>query len=89
MALHDTVAEPEPVILVGANDPQVKPVGGVMLKTTVPRNPLIAATVTVEVADCPAFTAAGVVALIEKSWNLKRAVAEWDRDPLEPVSVRV
>ena len=89
MALHDTVAEPELVTLVGTNGPQVSPADGVMLKVTAPENPLTATTVTVEAADCPALNGVGEVALIVKSWNLTTAVAECDRDPLEPVSVNV
>lgn len=89
VALHETVAEPEPVTLVGVNDPQVRPEDGVMLKVTVPANPLTVATAIVEVADWPAFTAAGDVALRLKSWNWKTAVAEWDRELLVPVIVSV
>lgn len=89
VALHDTVAEPEPVMLVGLNDPQDRPEAGVMLNVTVPVNPLTAATETVEVADWPALIAAGDVAEMVKSWNRRTTVAEWDREPLVPVSVSV
>ena len=59
------------------------------LRVTVPVNPLIPATVTVEVGDWPALTAAGDVALMVKSWNRRTTVAECSRDPLEPVIVSV
>jgi hypothetical protein len=89
VALHETVAEPEPVTLVGLNDPQDRPGEGVMLKVTVPAKPLTGATVTVEVGDWPALTAMGDVAVIVKSWNRRMAVAERDSEPLEPVIVSV
>jgi len=60
-----------------------------MLKVTVPANPLTGMTVTVEVADWPAFAATGVLAARLKSWNRKRAVTEWDRELLVPVIVSV
>jgi len=88
-ALHETEAEPDAIMLVGLNDPQVRPGGVVMLKVTLPANPLTAATVTVEVGDWPALTAAGDVAVMVKSWNRRTTVAECSRDPLEPVIVRV
>jgi len=83
------VTEPDAIMLVGLNDPQVRPGGVVMVKVTVPVNPLPAATVPVEVGDWPALTAAGDVAVIVKSWNLSRTVAECSRDPLEPDIVSV
>jgi len=89
VALHDTVVEPDAIMLVGLNEPQVRPREVLMLKVTVPVNPLTAAAVTVEVDDWPALTGAGDVAVIVKSWNRRTIVAECDRDPLEPVIVRV
>ncbi len=67
VALHDTVVEPDAVMLVGLNDPQVRPGGGVMLNVTAPANPLTGATVTVEVVDWPALTAVGEVVVMVKS----------------------
>ena len=67
MAVHETVAEPEPVTLVGLTDPQDRPVEGVTLKATVPVNPLTAATAIVEVGAWPTLTATGDVAAIVKS----------------------
>jgi len=51
VALHDTVAVPEPVIVPGVMAPQVSPAGTVSVRVTVPVNPLTAVTVIVEVAD--------------------------------------
>ncbi len=76
MAVHETVAEPEPLTLVGLNDPQDKPGEGVMLNVTVPANPSIVATVAVEAGDWPALTAVGDIAAIVKSWNRRMVVAE-------------
>jgi hypothetical protein len=49
--LHETVAVPEPVTLVGEIAPHVRPVGGVSVRPTTPANPLSAVIVMVEVAD--------------------------------------
>ena len=86
---QDTVAVPEPVTLVGEIAPQVRPLGTVSVRLTVPVNPLIAVTVIVEVADVLMTTAAGDVATIVKSVTVKVAVAVWTSVPLVPVTVRV
>ena len=72
MLLHDTVAVPELVTLVGEIAPQLKLAGTVSVRLTVPVNPFTAATVMVELAETPALTAAGLVAVIVKSvtWNV-------------------
>ena len=49
--LHDTVAVPEPVTLVGEIAPQVRLAGTVSVRLTIPVKPLTAVTVMVEVAD--------------------------------------
>jgi hypothetical protein len=87
--LQATVAVPEPVTLVGEMAPQVNPVGGVSVRLTTPAKPLSAVTVMVEVADDPAFTAAGVDAAIVKSTKLNVADVEWVRVVLVPVTVSV
>jgi len=87
--LQDTVAVPEFVRLLGVIAPQVKPVGTVSVRVTVPVNPLRAVTVIVDVADVPTVTAAGEVAETEKSLTVKVAVVEWESVPLVPVIVRV
>ncbi len=87
--LHDTVAVPDPVTLSGLIAPQVRLAGTVSVNETTPAKPLTAVTVIVEVAETPAFTAAGDDAAIVKSWTVNVAVAEWLRVPLVPVIVSV
>jgi hypothetical protein len=87
--LHDTVAVPELVTLVGVIAPQVRLAGTVSVRDTVPANPFTAAIVIAEVADVPTVTAAGEVAVIVKSLTVNVAVVEWLRVPLVPVMVRV
>ena len=79
------------VKLLGVIAPQVRFAGTVSVNVTVPENEPIAATVIVEVADVPAVTAAGEVAVILKSLEVKTnvAVVECDRVPLVPVIVSV
>jgi hypothetical protein len=86
--LHDTVAVPAPVTLVGVIAPQVRFAGTVSVRLTIPVNPLTAVTVMVEVADVPTVTAAGEAAAMVKSRTVKVAVAEWLSVPLVPVTVR-
>jgi hypothetical protein len=74
--LQDTVAVPEFVTLVGVIAPQVKLAGTVSVRLTVPVKPFTAATVMVEVAEVPAWTAAGEVAAIVKSVTMRVAVVE-------------
>ncbi len=77
--LHDSVAvagDGGRITLAGLIAVQVSPVGrGVSERATVPAKPFTAATVTVDTAEEPAFTAAGEVAAIVKSVKLKVAVA--------------
>lgn len=73
--LHARLAVPEPVMLAGVIEPQVKPAGIVSVRLTVPLNPLTAATVIVEVAEEPAF-AVGEDAVIVKLVKVNVAVAE-------------
>ena len=67
--LHDSVAVAGKggTTLAGVIAPHVNPAGTVSVKATVPVNPFRAPTVIVEVADWPAFTAAGEVAAMVKS----------------------
>jgi hypothetical protein len=81
------VAVPEFVTLVGVIAPQVRLAGTVSVRETVPVKPLTAVTVIVEVAEVPAWTAAGEVAVIVKSVTENVAVVEWDSVPLVPVMV--
>lgn len=87
--LQARVAVPEFVTLVGVIAPQVRFAGTVSVNDTVPVKPFTAATVIVEVALVPTWTAAGEVAETVKSVTVKVAVAECDRVPLVPVIVRV
>jgi len=75
VALHATVALPEPATLFGVMGPQVNPDGTVSVRLTVPAKWFRAVTVIVEVAELPAFTGAGDVAAIVKSRNWNVAVA--------------
>jgi hypothetical protein len=61
----------------------------VSVRLTVPVNPLRAATVIVELAEVPAVTAAGEVAVMLKSLTVKVAVVLWVIVPLVPVIVSV
>ena len=76
-------------MVLGVMAPQVRPLGTVSVKVTVPANPLTAVTVIVEVADTPVATAAGDVADIVKSCTVNVAVVEWLRLPLVPAMVSV
>jgi hypothetical protein len=85
--LHESVAVPELVTLVGVIAPQVKLAGTISVRLTVPVKPLTAATVIVELAETPALTEAGEVAATVKSVTMKVAVVECDSVPLVPVIV--
>src|SRR5438132_14346083 len=89
--LHETVAVAVggTVTLLGVIAPHERLVGTVSVRVTVPEKVPIAATVMVEVADVPAVTPAGEVAVILKSlWlKVKVALVECDRVPLVPVIV--
>lgn len=76
MELQARVAVPEFVTLVGVMAPQVRLAGTVSVSATVPVKPLTAVTVIVEVAETPALTAAGDVAVIVKSVTVNVAVVE-------------
>ena len=89
VALHETVAMPEPVTLLGVIVPQVSPDGTASVKPTDPAKWFSEATVIVEVAEFPAFRGAGDVAIIVKSRYWNRATAEWTKDPLVPIRVSV
>jgi len=65
-ALQDTVAVPDPVMLLGDIAPHVSPAGTVSVSETVPVNPSIEVTVIVELAVCPVLTGAGIDAEIMK-----------------------
>ena len=90
VALHDTVADPDPVKLLGVIAPQVRPDGIASVSEIVPEKPLRAVNVMVEMDDCPTFTGAGWDAEIVKSViasTVTAIVAEWEREPLVPVTL--
>ena len=65
--MHETVAVPEPVTLIGLIVPHARPGGIESLRLTTAPNPFTAATVIVEVAEEPALTGEGEDADIVKS----------------------
>ena len=76
VALHETVAVPEPVTLFGVMVPQVNPDWTVSVRLTDPAKWFSATTVIVEVAEDPALRGTGEDAVDVKSWNWKSVVAE-------------
>ncbi len=77
-------------MLVGLRE-QVKPAGDTdEVSATVPVKPFTGATVMVEVAVAPARAETLVgLAVTVKSVTVTVTVAEWDREPLVPVTVTV
>jgi len=88
VALHESVALPEFVMLLGVMVPQVSPAGTVSVKATVPVKPPIAVTVIVDVIVAPGFPD-GEVANMVKSVTMNVAVVECESVPLVPVMVRL
>ena len=87
--LHDRVALPFAVILLGVIGPHVRPFGTVSAKRTVPENPFNPTMVMVKFAEAPTSTSGRGEVVRMKSLNLKTAEAEWMRGPLVPVTFRV
>ena len=75
MALHDTVAVPDPVMLLGVMVPQVRPDGTVSVRLTTPAKWLMELIVMVDATEEPALTGAGEDAAIPKSWTWKIGAA--------------
>ena len=67
VALHETVAVPDPLTLFGVMAPQVRPDGIVLVRKTSPGKWLVLLIVTVDVAEEPALTREGDDATIPKS----------------------
>jgi hypothetical protein len=88
-AVHERVALPEPITLLGVMEPQTRPEATISVRVTFPAKPFKALTVIVEVAETPTLTWTGEVAMIVKSWTWKVAVAECVRVPLVPLNVRM
>jgi len=63
-------------MVLGVIVPQLRPEGTVSVRVTVPVKLFSALMVMVEVVETPALAAAGEVAVIVKSVNVKMAVAE-------------
>jgi len=71
--VHESVALPEPVTLVGATEHEVL----LVVRLTTPANPFRPVTVIVEVPAVPALTVTEVgLAAIVKSWTTKVTVTE-------------
>jgi hypothetical protein len=87
--LQETVAVPDPATLAGLIAAQVSPDGMASVRDTVPGKWFSAVIEMVDVVDTPTFEPVGEVAAIAKSRNWNRAVADWTREPLVPVTVRV
>ena len=75
LELHDRVAVPEPLTVLGVTGTQDKPEEGFADIVTVPEKPFADETVIVDEEDAPGATAAGGEAVTEKSWKLKMAFA--------------
>jgi len=67
VALQDTVAVPDPVILLGEMVPQVRPDGTASVRLTTPVKWFIELIEMVDVTEAPALTGAGEDAAIPKS----------------------
>ncbi len=63
LELQETVATPDPVMLLGLMAPQLRPDGIVSLRLTIPAKLLSEVIVIVDVTEAPAKTAAGLVAV--------------------------
>jgi len=78
---------PAPVTLVGLIPWQVRPLGALSVRETVPVKPFRVVIAIVVALDWPALTADGAEAVMEKSgwFTVNVAVVEWVREPLVPV----
>ena len=90
MALHETVAVPEFVMLFGEMELQVRPAGVVSVSETIPVKPFSAVTDMVDEGAWPTLVGLGDEAVIEKSGpagTVIMTLAECDSGPLAPVTV--
>ena len=71
MEVHETVAEPDPVMVRGIIVPQVKPAGTLFARLTTPLNAFSAVIVIVGTEDCPESTGDDWETVIEKSGNAR------------------
>ena len=91
--MHESVLVPVlPNVRLDGERVQLRPVLGEMpvVRLTVPVNPWIVVTKTVEIPDAPAFaiTLVGLTVTV-KSWTVTATFAEWESTPLVPVTVTV
>jgi len=89
LAVQETLDVPDPATLLGVIAPQVKPLGTVSLRVTVPEKWFTPVMVIVEEADRFTLTPVGDVAVVVKSWTITLTVTACDRLPLEPATVTV
>jgi hypothetical protein len=92
LAVQETVAVPELVMLLGEIEPQMSPLGTVSDRKTTPVNPPRAVIVIVEVADWPTLVGVGEDTRTEKSGideTETAIVVECESEPLLPVTVTV
>jgi len=88
--VHERVAVPEPVMLLGVIAPQVRLAGTMSVNATVPEKPFTPVNVIVHVMVDPTGVDDGEqFSDIVKSVTVNVAVVEWDSAPLVPVTVRV
>jgi hypothetical protein len=89
--VHEIVAVPDPAMLVLLGFPQLRPLGVVAVRDTVPVNPLRPVIVIVVVLDWPTFTAEAAEAVTVKSawFTANVVVVECVREPLVPITVSV
>ncbi len=85
--LHERVAVPKPVRLLGLIDPQLSPLGTTSVSDTVPEKPFRPDTLIVDVKEEPTLPEVEVAEMM-KSVKLKVAVVEWLSKPLVLVIVR-
>jgi hypothetical protein len=88
--VHESVLVPVlPNVTLEGERVQLRPVLGEMpvVSVTIPVNPWILVTNTVEIPDAPAFTMTLVgLTVTEKSWTVTAKFAEWESTPLVPVT---
>jgi len=84
LELHETVAVPVALRLLGEIGVQLRPDGTMSVRLTAPLNPLRKFTVIDEVVGTVASTGAGLVAAMLKSVTVIVANKVWDRVPLAP-----
>jgi len=88
--VQEMVAVPEPVMVLGEIAPQLRPLGTASVRAIVPAKPPNAVMVMVEVWDWPTLAGFGDDPRIEKSGvdgTVTATTAEWEREPLTPVTV--